>query len=485
MGIIKKQSISNSIIFYIGMFIGAINTILVYPNVFNEQPEHWGLIQLLVAYAMVISTFSSFGFPKVLIKFFPIFKDKSSLIGISFLLPSVGIFLFLLIYYFFKNQIFDLLNIDPSLQENFIYIFILVFCISAYDILTSISRSHLDAVTPVIFNEFFLKIYTFIILVIHGFKFVDFNQFLLLYITGYFFKLLLLLYFQFTRGRMSFSLDFRNLELKKILTFGFFVFAGGLSIILVTRLDMLMIGYLMNLEHVAFYTLAFFIGNAIAVPGRSVITISVPLLSKAWEEKNLKEIATIYSKSAINQLIVSGFFFILIWLNIDDIFSLLPEKFTHGKWVVFYIGIAQLINMSCGVNGAIIVNSDYFRYDLYTNIILLIITIISNLILIPLYGIDGAAMATAISLMLFNFIRVGIIYFKMQIQPFTKKTLITFLSLLLTYFLVNLIPGSLNVYIDIIIRSIVALVIFMPLCLKLNLSVDINQLYIQLLKRII
>ena len=103
MGIIKKQSISNSIIFYIGMFIGAINTILVYPNVFNEQPEHWGLIQLLVAYAMVISTFSSFGFPKVLIKFFPIFKDKSSLIGISFLLPSVGIFLFLLIYYFFKN----------------------------------------------------------------------------------------------------------------------------------------------------------------------------------------------------------------------------------------------------------------------------------------------------------------------------------------------------------------------------------------------
>ena len=57
MGVIKKQSISNSIIFYIGMFIGAVNTVLIYPNVFNEQPEHWGLIQLLIAYAMVLSTF--------------------------------------------------------------------------------------------------------------------------------------------------------------------------------------------------------------------------------------------------------------------------------------------------------------------------------------------------------------------------------------------------------------------------------------------
>ena len=55
MGVIRKQSISNSIIFYLGMSIGAINTVLIYPNVFNDQPEHWGLIQLIVAYALVLS----------------------------------------------------------------------------------------------------------------------------------------------------------------------------------------------------------------------------------------------------------------------------------------------------------------------------------------------------------------------------------------------------------------------------------------------
>ena len=86
----------------------------------------------------------------------------------------------------------------------------------------------------------------------------------------------------------------------------------------------------------------------------------------------------IYSKSAINQLIVSGLLFLVVWLNIDDVLSLLPEKFSYGKWVVFYIGLAQLVNMSCGVNGAIIVNSKYYKYDLYTNLILLAITVLLN-----------------------------------------------------------------------------------------------------------
>ena len=90
MGVIRKQSISNSIIFYMGMTIGAINTVLIYPNVFNDQPEHWGLIQLIVAYGLVLSTFTSFGIPKVLLKFFPSYRDKSKLLTYSLLIPSLG-----------------------------------------------------------------------------------------------------------------------------------------------------------------------------------------------------------------------------------------------------------------------------------------------------------------------------------------------------------------------------------------------------------
>ena len=76
MGIVRSQSIKNSINFYIGMSIGALNTVLIYPNVFNDQPEHWGLLSILVAYSTVIATFSSLGIPKTFVRFFPSIKIK-------------------------------------------------------------------------------------------------------------------------------------------------------------------------------------------------------------------------------------------------------------------------------------------------------------------------------------------------------------------------------------------------------------------------
>ena len=70
MGIVRNQSIKNSISFYIGMVIGAVNTVIIYPNVFEDKPEHLGLIQILIAYAIVVSTFTTFGTPKTFMKFF-------------------------------------------------------------------------------------------------------------------------------------------------------------------------------------------------------------------------------------------------------------------------------------------------------------------------------------------------------------------------------------------------------------------------------
>ena len=57
MGIIRNQSINNSINIYVGIIIGAINTILIFPHVFESNPEYWGLIQILISYSVIFSTF--------------------------------------------------------------------------------------------------------------------------------------------------------------------------------------------------------------------------------------------------------------------------------------------------------------------------------------------------------------------------------------------------------------------------------------------
>lgn len=477
MGIVRNQSIKNSISFYFGMAIGAINTVVIYPHVFQNNPEYLGLIHILVAYAIVISIFTTLGVPKTFVKYFPVVKEKGQLYFLSLITPLIGFFFALLSYFLFKQQIFDLLNASELLRDNFFYIILLVFFIGFYDILTSISRSFLSAVTPIIINEVFLKFYSMLVLLFYWFGYLDFGYFLKIYLLGYVLKFAILYFLQWKNNRLELTISIKDLKIKELMNFGIYVMAGGAAIMIVSRVDMMMIGALLDLEQVAFYTVAFFIGNSIKIPGKSIVTISIPLIAKAWENQDFDEIQNLYSKSSINQLIVGGVFFICVWLNIDEVFSLLPEKFQGGKWVVFFIGISQLFNITSGLNGAIIVNSKYYRYDLYTNILLVFLTILTNYILIPIYGIDGAALATAISVLMFNLIRMFVIKIKMNMHPFSINTIKTICLLLILFLFINMLPNSNYAFLDIVFKSSIVLAIYLPAVLYFNLSQDINAIF--------
>ena len=102
-----------------------------------------------------------------------------------------------------------------------------------------------------------------------------------------------------------------------------------------------MIGKLIGYKEVAFYTVAYFIGNVVRVPARAIGSICMPLVARAWKKDDLVAIKDIYIKSAINQLILGGLIFLGVWLNIDDALSLFPVKFQGGRLAVFFIAFCK------------------------------------------------------------------------------------------------------------------------------------------------
>lgn len=485
MGVVRNQSIKNSISYYIGMGLGALNTIIIYPRVFEDNPEQLGLIQILIAYGLVIATFTTLGTPKTFVRFFPSIKEKGQLYFLSFIMPIIGFLLAALFYFLFKEEIFSFLNASKLLRDNFYYIILLVFFIGFYDVLTAISRSFLSASLPVFINEVFLKVYNLFILTLYWYGCFEFSSFIKIYLFGYVLKFVILFFIQFIHKRFELTISFKDLKLREMLKFGVYVLVGGASIMLVSRLDMMMIGALLDLEQVAFYTIAFFIGNAIKLPSNSIGAIATPLVAKAWEKQDVKEIKKLYSKSSINQLIIGGVFFLCVWLNIDEIFSLLPDKYSHGKWVVLFIGLSQLFNITTGINGIIIINSKYYRYDLITNVLLVALTLVTNYLLIPIYGINGAALATAISVLIFNLTKLIIVKVKMKMHPFSSKTIYALLLLIVLYFGISSLSVTDNIFINIIWRSTLALVLYIPIIYLLELSKDINKVMLDIYTRII
>jgi len=491
MGIVINQSIKNSLSFYFGMLLGAISTVFVYPNVFNDQPEHWGLIQLIVAYSFIVSTFSNFGIPKTFIRFFPIIENKSKFYFFSFSFLFVGYLIFLIIALFFEDRFFKFISATPLLIEKFYLIYFMVLIISVYELFVSISRSNLDSTLPTFLNEVFLKGHCLIVLILHGTKILNFDQFLFFYVGGYLIKLLIISFTQLKKNRISLTLSLSGIKVNELIQFGLFVIVGGASAMIVSRLDMVMIGKFMGLEYVAFYSVAFYVGNAIRVPGRAVVAISAPIVSKAWKNNNVSLIKDIYFKSSINQLIIGGIFFVCVWLSVDDVFSLLPEKFSGGKLVVLFIGLSQLFNISMGINSAIILNSKFFKFDLYANIFLVAVTFISNYLFIPessplkqfdIVGINGAAFATALSIFLFNLTKFLFLYAKVGIIPFRMKTLIVVLILIFIYVIVNSINIDINIYFNIFLKSIISISILVPLIFRFNLSNELSSILKKYLK---
>ena len=115
------------------------------------------------------------------------------------------------------------------------------------------------------------------LLFLHWFNYIDFPLFLNLYISLYLIMTIILSISIFKTFNYTPTLVFTDLENKKLFLFGLYVLVGGINAMLVSKVDMMMIGKFIGYQEVAFYTVAFFIGNVIRVPARSIGSIATPL----------------------------------------------------------------------------------------------------------------------------------------------------------------------------------------------------------------
>ena len=177
----------------------------------------------------------------------------------------------------------------------------------------------------------------------------------------------------------------------------------------------------------AVYYLAQNVSGLMQAPQRAIISSAVGPLSQAWKEKDYSKINRIYHRSSINQLIFACALFSLIWLNFDDGITTfhLKSAYSAAKWIFFYIGIAKIIDMGTGLNGHIIATSNFWRFDFFTGLILMALTIPMNYFLTKEFYAIGTALSNLISFTIYNSIRYLFLLKRFKMQPFDLKTLFT------------------------------------------------------------
>ncbi|MEQ9266224.1 MAG: oligosaccharide flippase family protein [Balneolaceae bacterium] len=490
MGIIKKQSVLNSLINYTGIVLGFITTIYLYPRIFDT--EQYGLTRLLLSVSFVFTQFAHLGIKNISIKYFPFFQDKKNhhngFFFIILLVPFLGMLLFLLIFILFDSFIIDFYSSENSVLfvSYYWYIIPLVFSILYFIVLDSYIRALFNSIPGSLASEIIIRVSTIILLLLYSFQYLDFEQFMIGFVGSYFLQPLYLIIHLINIGefRIKLSLSiFKIIPAKELISFGFFGILGGISSILVNNIDIIMLGSLSGLTETGIYAIAFYVGSVIVVPKKSIAKIAPTLVAKHLKEGDLDEIEKIYKSSSINQLLVGVLIYIGVWANLDNLFSILPSDYSGGELVVLIIGAAKLIDMAAGINGVIILNSKYYRFDLYSIVFLIALSVALNYTLIPIYGISGAAIATFTSILIYNIIKCVYLWKKYHIQPLTNKVPWLLITGALVLVLFQFLPKIGGTYSDIAVRSILITALFSLIIYKLKISEDINLLIRQVLRR--
>lgn len=497
MGIVIRQSVKSAIATYAGVVIGTIN-VLWLSTAFLSR-DRIGLIRVLLDNAFLFASLAQLGTSHVAVRYFAYFNDESrkynGFLGFLLLFPLAGFLLYGLAYLLFQPVFARIYRENaPELLGYYFEIVPLVFFVIYIYILEAYARVHLRIVVPAIIREVFLKLANAGLILLFAAGVIDFRQLVLLLIASYGVAVFMLLAYlkNLKRLYLNFSFDFvRSPLFRPMITYGLVVILGGLGSQLASKIDSLMLpAYPGGLDVTGIYAIAFNIGVVIEVPRRALSQIITPLIAMAWRQSDLKEIGKLYHSSALNQLIVGVLLFLGIWCNIDAIYTIMPngELYEPGKMVVLLIALGRLVDMGTGVNSEIIISSKYYKFDLITAVLLALMMVVINLYFIPWFGINGAALTTLISLVIYNGTKCFFLWWKFRIQPFSAKTVTVLAIAGVAFLAAMLVPyhtGTLSeTLISLFFRSLAITVVFAGLVYLLKVSPEANQVAHSLLGRL-
>ncbi len=483
MGIVLNQSIKNTVITYFGFGIGAINALFLYTNFLGKF--HYGIVAFLLSAANIMMPLMAFGVQSTMIRFYSKYKsdvEREKFMSFMLFMPLFLIIPISIISIFFYNQIATLLlNKNPEINPFLWLIPVIGLCMGYFEIFYAWVKVHMKSVFGNFISEVLVRVIVFVLLFAVHFDWITKNNFIYGLFVAYFIQFLAMFFYALKVKTPILKFTFPQ-DWKDLFGYSFFIILSGGVGVLLMDLDKVMLQSYVKIENIAVYSVAIFIATVIMVPSRAMMQIIYPITARLMNENKLDELNELYKKSAINLQVFSGLILLGIFLNIKEMYKIIPDDYSAGITVVFIIGLTKFYDAILGNNNAIILNTKHYKSVLYFGILLTIMMIVLNVVLIPPYGIVGSAWATLISVMVYNSIKLLFVVKKMNLYPFTLNTLKSFVIIAIVFLGFYFWDFTFQPLLNIILKSILITLVYIFVNYKLKISKEINEIIERLVK---
>lgn len=510
MGVIAKQSIRGTIVTYIGVAVGFVTTFFVITRFLTA--EEIGLARVLIDAATLFIGLAQLGTSASIIRFYPYFtsnaqpthspqhavpntqSDDHGFFFWTMLVPLVGFLLIGLLFVGCYAPLSRWFGEKSPLFVNYYYFVLpLALCMLYQTVFETNANVRMHIVVPRAVRELLTRVGLLVVYLLFAFDVLSMDGFVWGLIGVYALAALCNAAYLFSLGGISLKPDFAYLRenpelVRKYILYTAFLIVSAVASVLTPTLSSFFITAQMGLSYTGIFAIATYMAVMVSIPYRSLTAIASPQLSRAIKNNDKSEMSMLLSQVSGNLLLIGGLILAAIWVNIDLIFTVLPNGATYAvaRRTVLLLGLAQLLLATFAFAFTALNYSRYYPLTLLYSFILTVLALVLNNLFIPRWGMDGAALAGLIAQAVYYTLIILTVRFALGCRIFARRHLLT-VSLLVVVFAANALflryMSGVNVWLSSLLRSLL-LIAAVWVAYRLQLSPELNQQIHALLHRI-
>lgn len=488
-GVIAKNSFWASVVNYSGSLVGLFTTFYLFPLVFTTSEN--GVFRLFIEMGALLAGVAQMGTGYSIWKFFPRFKDDGGHNGAGFwliVIPLIGFVMVGLMLLWGQPLVVKYL-IENS--GDFLPYYYWLIPVVFFFVFNTVFEIFLAALGNIVYSSFLRENVVRILLGLLGWCYyigvVDFDQTMYSIPAVYCVVMLLNLGYLLRKTSLSFMPNLQFVREQEGLKGEFYRYTGYLfltyvAMLVLQRMDFLMVSSMKGSADTGIYAIAVNMAVLIEIPTRSILQIANPKLSEAIHVGDRQEIERLYQKTSLNQFILGALALLLIWVNIDVFYHFMPngQVYETGKWAVFYLGVGKLCVLLQGNSAAMLIFSKRYYLSLLLNAVSIAVGVLLNQYLIPIYGINGAALATAGVWLASGIVMAILVYMVYGMQPVTRGVILSILLFavvfVINHYWVVTAGGTLQILLWASVKSLVLVGAALFFILRFRLSEDVYSM---------
>ena len=412
MGVVAKQSSWNMLSGYLGTLLGAVNTLILFPATFPDNPEMMGSIRWVLSTSLVISAFVHWGWPYALVTWLPKINTEAHRKVFDFgrTLISWTLLVFLALTWWQGPELVGLLTREPMSRDWSPWIWCLVSVYAFFELHAAVLIHNQRVVLPYVLKDSGRKLTITILLLGTMLGWLTFDQLvaglLIMYTAMTVWVTLRAYTFLPSRATRGES----NWDKKPVMQYALTMLLTTSAVMMFGQLDILMVGAWLGMDAVSQYAIVLNFGIVVAMPMKAMNASLRPLIAKQVAAESWIELKAMCLRAVSSQWFAASGFFLLVLMVAPWLIAWLPKGYQGGASALVWVASAQLMHVTTGPSGLVIVSSNLYRWGLYANVAMLTMAVMMGWYWIPGHGVVGAAQVFFVAVLCLNAFRLVAIF---------------------------------------------------------------------------